>query len=88
MRGQFARGLAFERAMVALLRADAVLPKAQRRFLKDFEQPRIETNVGVAKPGASGVRYADVLVVEGDRFPARRAWKPSTSRAETFRSWR
>ena len=45
-----------------LLQADAALPKAQRRFLQDFEQPRIETNVGVAKPGESGVRYADVLV--------------------------
>ena len=47
-----------------LLQADAALPKAQRRFLQDFEQPRIETNVGVAKPGESGVRYADVLVIE------------------------
>jgi hypothetical protein len=64
MRGQFARGLGFERAMVALLRADAALPKARRRFLQDFEQPRIETNVGVAKSGASGVRYVDVLVIE------------------------
>lgn len=64
MRGLFARGLAFERAMVALLRADAALSKAQRRWLRDFEQPRIETNVGVAKPGAPGVRYADVLVIE------------------------
>jgi len=64
MRGQFARGLGFERAMGALLRADAALPKARRRFLQDFEQPRIETNVGVAKSGASGVRYVDVLVIE------------------------
>jgi hypothetical protein len=47
MRGLFARGLAFERTMVALLRADAELPRAQRRWLKDFHQPRIETNVGV-----------------------------------------
>ncbi|WP_375765767.1 hypothetical protein NR798_29160 [Archangium gephyra] len=64
MRGLFARGLAFERAMVDLLRADAALPKAQRRFLRDFDQPRIETYVGVAKPGAPGVRFADVLVIE------------------------
>ena len=33
MRGQFARGLAFERVMVALLRADAALPRAQRFWL-------------------------------------------------------
>ncbi len=64
MRGLFARGLAFERLMVSLLRADAALPKAQRRFLKDFNQPRIEINVGVAKPGTPGVRFADVLVIE------------------------
>jgi len=64
MMGHFARGLAFERAMVDLLRADAKLPKRQRRWLKDFERPSIETNVGVAKPGIDGVRYADVLVIE------------------------
>ncbi|WP_239470221.1 hypothetical protein [Archangium violaceum] len=64
MRGQFARGLAFERLMVSLLRADAALPRAMRRFLQDFDSPRIETNVGVAKQGAEGVRFADVLVIE------------------------
>ncbi|AKJ04849.1 Hypothetical protein AA314_06475 [Archangium gephyra] len=63
MRGLFARGLAFERAMVELLRADAALPKAQRRFLQDFDQPRIETYVGVYKPG-TGLRFADVLIIE------------------------
>ncbi len=63
MRGQFARGLAFERAMVELLRADAALPKAQRRFLGDFDNPRIETYVGVKKPG-TGLRFADVLIIE------------------------
>jgi hypothetical protein len=64
MRAWFARGLAFERVMVSLLRADAALPRAQRRWLKDFNEPRIETNVGVAKPGALGVRYVDMLVIE------------------------
>ncbi|XXF77277.1 hypothetical protein P2318_30130 [Myxococcaceae bacterium GXIMD 01537] len=64
VRGQFARGLVFERAMVALLRADASLPRTRRRFLQDFENPRIEANVGVAKPGIPGVRFADVLVIE------------------------
>jgi hypothetical protein len=64
MRGQFARGLAFERSMVALLREDAALPKAQRRWLQDFDEPRIETCVGVAKEGQPGVRFADVLVIE------------------------
>ena len=63
MRGGFARGLAFERTMVEVLHADAARPRAQRRFLGDFERPRIETNVGVWKPG-SGLRYADVLVIE------------------------
>ncbi|WP_375771700.1 hypothetical protein NR798_12625 [Archangium gephyra] len=63
MRGWFARGLAFERLMVALLEADAALPRAQRRFLGAFARPRIERYVGVKKP-ESGLRYADVLVIE------------------------
>ncbi|HYO73043.1 MAG TPA: hypothetical protein VEU33_43975 [Archangium sp.] len=63
MRGWFARGLAFERFMVKLLREDAKLPRAQRRFLGNFDTPRIETSVGVKKPG-SGLRFADVLVIE------------------------
>jgi hypothetical protein len=37
-----------------------------RRFLQDFNRPRIETNVGVAKQGVDGVRYADVLVIEAE----------------------
>ncbi|HYH98655.1 hypothetical protein [Hyalangium sp.] len=64
MRGAFARGLAFERVMVALLRADAVLPLAQRQWLQGFSQPRIETHVGVSKPGVPGIRFADVLIIE------------------------
>jgi hypothetical protein len=59
----FTRGLAFERLMVALLEADAALPRAQRRFLGAFIQPRILRYVGVKKP-ESGLRFADVLVVE------------------------
>jgi len=61
--GWFTRGLAFERVMVALLEADAALPRAQRRFLGAFIKPRILRSVGVRKPG-SGLRYADVLVME------------------------
>jgi hypothetical protein len=78
MRGAFARGLAFERAMVNTLRADAALPLAQRRWLKDFVQPRIETQVGVSKPGAPGIRFADVLVIE-ERPPV-----GQSPRVETF----
>ncbi|HZI05183.1 MAG TPA: hypothetical protein VEZ71_14225, partial [Archangium sp.] len=63
MWGRFTRGLAFERLMVALLEADAALPQAQRRFLGAFIQPRIHRYVGVRKP-ESGLRYADVLVIE------------------------
>jgi hypothetical protein len=63
MWGWFARGLAFERLMVALLEADARLPRAQRRFLGDFIKPRIERSVGVRKPG-TGLRYVDVLIIE------------------------
>jgi hypothetical protein len=63
MWGWFTRGLAFERFMVALLEADAALPRAQRRFLGAFDQPRILRSVGVWKP-ESGLRYADVLVLE------------------------
>lgn len=69
MRGLFARGLAFERIMATLLRADAALPRAQRVWLQDFNEPRIETYVGVAKEGQPGVRYADMLVIE-QRPPA------------------
>lgn len=36
LRGWFARGMAFERVMVALLRADAALPRAQRFWLRGF----------------------------------------------------
>ncbi|WP_205525811.1 hypothetical protein [Pyxidicoccus trucidator] len=61
MRGWFARGLEFERTMVSRLKEDAALPRAQREWLGDFEAPRIETHVGVAK---ADVRYVDVLVVE------------------------
>ena len=63
MRGWFARGLAFEHLMVRLLRADAELPRSQRRFLMDFDRPRIERYVGVWKP-KSGLRYVDVLIIE------------------------
>ena len=63
LRGWFARGLAFERDMVKRLREDAAKPRAERRFLGDFDRPRIETQVGVRKPG-TGLRYADVLVIE------------------------
>ncbi len=63
MRGLFARGLAFERIMVELLRIDANLPRAERRFLRDFNQPLVEAYVGVRKP-ESGLRFADVLVIE------------------------
>jgi hypothetical protein len=49
---------------VERLRADAALPRGQRRWLKDFEAPRIEVHVGVAKEGVAGLRYADVLVLE------------------------
>ncbi|WP_232537347.1 hypothetical protein [Cystobacter fuscus] len=63
MRRGFAQGLAFESLMVDKLRADAALPRAERRFLGDFERPRIERWVGVWKQ-SSGLRFADVLVIE------------------------
>jgi hypothetical protein len=49
--------------MVQLLKEDAKKPRAERRFLGDFDRPRVETQVGVSKPGP-GLRYADVLVIE------------------------
>nr|WP_217279266.1 hypothetical protein [Corallococcus exiguus] len=61
LRDRYARGLTFERKMVAILEADAALPRAQRKWLRDFDQPRIETHVGVAKVD---IRFADVLVIE------------------------
>ncbi|HZI12198.1 MAG TPA: hypothetical protein VE153_17575 [Myxococcus sp.] len=77
MRGLFARGLEFERLMVELLSADAALPRARRQWLGDFEQPRLETHVGVWKP-KTGLRYTDVLVIE-ERPPA-----GQPPRVETF----
>ena len=70
MWGGFSRGLAFEHSMVALLEADALLPRAQRRFLGDFHTPRIERYVGVSKP-ESGLRYADVLIIEAGESAGR-----------------
>ncbi len=46
-----------------LLREDTAKPRSQRRFLGDFDRPRLETQVGVRKSD-SGLRYADVLVIE------------------------
>jgi len=77
MRGLMLRGLAFERALVKLLREDAALPRAQRRFLQDFHEPQIETYVGVWKPEA-GLRFADVLVIEKKPPPGQ------PPRVETF----
>jgi hypothetical protein len=77
MRGLVTRGLAFERTMAKLLREDAALPQAQRRFLQDFNEPRVETYVGVHKPKA-GLRFADVLVIEQKPLPEQ------PPRVETF----
>ncbi|EPX57700.1 hypothetical protein D187_004720 [Cystobacter fuscus DSM 2262] len=77
MWGGFTRGLAFERFMVNLLREDAKLPRAQRRFLGDFDRPRVEMQVGVRKLD-SGLRYADVLVIEEGALGGR------PRRVETF----
>ncbi|WP_187344892.1 hypothetical protein [Cystobacter ferrugineus] len=63
MRGGFARGMAFERLMVERLRVDAARPRAERQFLGDFDRPCIERSVGVWKQ-SSGLRFADVLVIE------------------------
>lgn len=78
MWGGFTRGLVFERAMMQRLRADAALPRAQRRFLGDFELPRVEAYVGVWKP-KTGLRFADVLVIE--QRPSPEGMSP---RVETF----
>ncbi|RKG56874.1 hypothetical protein D7X30_22345 [Corallococcus sp. AB011P] len=75
LRDRYARGLDFERTMVAILEADAALPRAKRRWLKDFDQPRIETHVGVAK---ADIRFADVLVIEERPSPGQ------PPRVETF----
>ncbi len=75
MRAYYARGMAFERTMIAILKEDAALPRARRRWLGDFEQPRIETHVGVSKVD---LRYADVLVIEKRPTPGQ------PPRVETF----
>ncbi len=58
-----------------MLKEDAALPRAHRRWLGDFEQPRIETHVGVSKVD---LRYADVLVIEAKPTPGQ------PPRVETF----
>ncbi|WP_228557108.1 hypothetical protein [Myxococcus sp. AB025B] len=86
MRDRYARGLAFERTMVALLMEDAARPRAQRRWLRDFDQPRIETHVGVMK---ADLRFADVLVIEERPPPGQApAWRRSASRAGISHEWR
>ncbi|WP_226993976.1 hypothetical protein [Myxococcus hansupus] len=75
MRAYYARGMAFERTMIAILKEDAALPRAQRRWLGAFEEPRIETHVGVSKVD---LRYADVLVIEARPTPGQ------SPRVETF----
>jgi hypothetical protein len=77
MRELWLRGLAFERDMAKLLREDSALPKAQRRFLQDFNEPLVETYVGVWKKEA-GLRFADVLVIEKNPLPGQ------PPRVETF----
>ncbi|AGC42870.1 hypothetical protein MYSTI_01530 [Myxococcus stipitatus DSM 14675] len=79
MRNLHARGMEFERKMVAILEEDAAKPRAERTWLKDFEQPRIETHVGVAKVD---FRYADVLVIEGQPTPG----QPVRVEAFSFKS--
>lgn len=63
MWGGFTRGMNFERTMSRLLREDAQRPRAERRYLRDFDNPRVERSVGVMKPD-TGLRFADVLVIE------------------------
>ncbi|NOJ79198.1 hypothetical protein [Myxococcus xanthus] len=75
MRDYHARGMAFERKMVAILEEDAAKPRAERKWLKDFDEPQIETHVGVSKVD---LRYADVLVIEKRTTPGQ------PSRVETF----
>jgi hypothetical protein len=77
MRGLWLRGLAFERDMTKLLREDAALPRAQRHFLQDFDDPRVETYVGVRKP-TTDLRFADALVLEQKPLPGQ------SPRMETF----
>ncbi len=77
MRGLWLRGLSFERDMAKLLRDDAAFPRAQRHFLQDFEDPRVEMYVGVRKPTAD-LRFADVLVIEQKPPPGQ------PPRVETF----
>ncbi|GEL75469.1 hypothetical protein [Myxococcus virescens] len=75
MRDRYARGMAFERKMVAILEEDAAKPRAERTWLKDFDEPQIETHVGVSKVD---LRYADVLVIE------KRPTSGQPPRVETF----
>jgi hypothetical protein len=77
MRELWLRGLTFERDMAKLLRDDAALLRAQRRFLLDFDSPRVETYVGVRKP-TTDLRFADVLVIEQKPLPGQ------PPRVETF----
>ncbi|MFY0525319.1 hypothetical protein ACN28I_19970 [Archangium gephyra] len=76
MRELLLRGVRFERGRAQLLRDEAALPRAQRQLLQDFDSPRVETYVGVRKP-ESGLRFADVLVIE-QKPPAAQAPRVET----------
>ena len=78
MRGVFARGLAFERLMVALLRADAALPRAQRRWLRTSTSRASRRTWAWRSRTPQALRFADVLVIE-ERPPA-----GQPPRVETF----
>ncbi|HYO72990.1 MAG TPA: hypothetical protein VEU33_43710, partial [Archangium sp.] len=71
------RGVAFERDMTQVVRADTLRPKAHRQILQDFNEPLVEMYVGVYKPKA-GLRFADVLVIERKPLPGQ------SPRVETF----
>jgi len=63
-RTRFANAMKYQHEFVEQLRADAALPRSQRKLLKDFERPIILENVGVSKNPKLPTRYADVLVFE------------------------
>jgi hypothetical protein len=83
LRGWFARGMAFERSMVKLLKADAQKPRAERRFLGDFDKPRIETSVGVKKPDPACATRMCSSSKRGRLAGGHGAWSCSASRAAT-----
>jgi hypothetical protein len=65
VKGDFQRGVDFERGVSQAMQQEAALPPAERKLVpKDMHKPRVDSNVGVDREGADTLRYSDQVVVD------------------------